>query len=31
MINALVYTFLNGIAFNFVLPMFAIVLKLRGL
>ena len=30
MINALIYTFLNGVAFNIVLPIFALALKLGG-
>lgn len=30
MINAIIYTLVNGIAFNIVLPLFAVVLKLGG-
>nr|DAS66638.1 MAG TPA: hypothetical protein [Caudoviricetes sp.] len=31
MLTAIIYNLINGIAFNFVLPLWAVILKLKGL
>lgn len=31
MIEAIIYTILNGFSFNVVLPLFALILKIKGI